>query len=101
MTIELREDALELDDIVVIRTVQGRWIGRALVAAVEARTLTERKPAVTLGTSRNATGPPWKAFDWWRHRGYGVVRETRSAWTASFGGSEIRMQKNLAQGTDS
>jgi ribosomal protein S18 acetylase RimI-like enzyme len=88
---------LELVNIDVARDYQGRGIGRGLVRTVEERARHDGKTAVTLGTSRNAAGVPWKAFPWWQSLGYRVTGEEENAWTRSIGQGvrEIRMRKDL------
>lgn len=95
--IENRGEALELINIDVLRDLQGRGIGTRLVRFVEERARGAGKRAVTLGTSRNAAGVPWRSFPWWLHQGYRVTGEEENAWTRSIGTGvrEIRMRKDL------
>jgi len=79
VTTEDRGPELELINIDVARHLQGRGIGTRLVGFVEERARRGGKRAVTLGTSRNAAGTPWKSFPWWQ----------------SLGVREIRMRKDL------
>jgi len=97
VTVEDRGGELELIDIDVAGDYQGRGIGTRLVQFVEERARTEGKRAVTLGTSRNAAGVPWKSFPWWLSQGYRVTGEEENAWTRSIGIGvrEIRMRKEL------
>jgi len=97
VTVEDRGQELELINIDVPRDHQGRGIGTGLVRFVEERARGERKRAVTLGTSRNAAGVPWKSLPWWQARGYRVTHEEENAWTRSIGIGvrEIRMRKEL------
>ena len=97
VTIEDRGPELELINIDVPRDFQGRGVGTQMVLAVEERAGREGKRAVTLGTSRNAAGVPWKSFPWWQSRGYRVTHEEENAWTRSIGPGvrEIRMRKEL------
>ena len=97
VTVEDRARALELVTIDVARKHQGRGIGTRLVRFVEERARADGKEAVTLGTSRNAEGVPWKSFDWWRSLGYRVTHEEENAWTRTIGPAvrEIRMRKDL------
>jgi GNAT superfamily N-acetyltransferase len=97
VTVEDRGEALELINIDVPRDLQGRGIGTRLVRFVEERALREGKHAVTLGTSRNAAGVPWKSLPWWQARGYRVTHEEENAWTRAIGIGvrEIRMRKDL------
>lgn len=95
--IEERGNELELVDIDVLRELQCRGIGTQLVRYVEELAQERGKHAVTLGTSRNSAGVPWKSFPWWQARGYRVTHEEENAWTKSIepGVREIRMRKDL------
>jgi len=97
VSVEDRDRGLELVDIDVTRRYQGRGVGTRLVEYVEDKGRQRRKVAVTLGTSRNAEGVPWKSFTWWQSRGYDITHEEENAWTRSIGLDvrEIRMRKNL------
>lgn len=97
VTIEDRGEALELINIDVPLELQSRGIGTRLVRSVEERARQEGKSAVTLGTSRSATGVPWKSLPWWQSRGYRVTHEEENAWTRAIGpgAREIRMRKDL------
>lgn len=97
VTVEDRGEALELVNIDVPRNLQGRGIGRRMVEFVEERAREQAKRAVTLGTSRNAEGVPWKSLPWWQYLGYVVTHEEENAWTRSIGpgAREIRMRKDL------
>jgi ribosomal protein S18 acetylase RimI-like enzyme len=97
MTIEERDRDLELIDIDVPRELQGRGIGGRMVRSVEARARKEGKDGVTLGTSRNAAGVPWKSLEWWEHQGYRITHEEENEWTRAIGpgAREIRMRKDL------
>jgi RimJ/RimL family protein N-acetyltransferase len=97
VTTEDRGEALELINIDVMRAHQGRGIGTRLVRFVEERAREAGKQAVTLGTSRNAAGVPWKSLPWWTHQGYRVTHEEENAWTRAIGpgAREIRMRKDL------
>ena len=68
-----------------------------MVRFVEERARREGNRAVTLGTSRNAAGVPWKSLPWWQALGYGVTGEEENDWTRSIGIGvrEIRMRKEL------
>jgi ribosomal protein S18 acetylase RimI-like enzyme len=98
VTVERRGPELELVDIDVAGHMQGRGIGGRLVAFVEELALSEGAGAVTLGTSRNADGVPWKSFGWWQSLGYRVTHEEENEWTRSIGpgAREIRMRKDLS-----
>ncbi len=102
VTVEDRGQALELVNIDVRREVQRRGIGTRLVRYVEERAREEGKDAVTLGTSRNAAGVPWKSLPWWLARGYRVTGEEENAWTRSIGAGvrEIRMRKDIPRTGD-
>ncbi len=95
-TLEDRGPCLELVDINVDQDRQGQGIGTRIVRAVEDRARAEGREAVTLGTSRNAAGVPWKSFAWWRSLGYHVTHEEENAWTRAIapGTREIRMRKD-------
>jgi ribosomal protein S18 acetylase RimI-like enzyme len=97
VTVEERGEDLELVNIDVRREQQGRGIGSRLVEFVEERAIREGRRAVTLGTSRNAEGIPWKSLGWWQKRGYTVTGEEENAWTRSIGVGvrEIRMRKRV------
>ena len=99
VTVEDRGTELELINIDVPREHQGRGIGTRLVRFVEERAHGEGKRAVTLGTSRNSAGVPWKSFPWWQARGYRVTGEEENDWTRSIGIGvrEIRMRKELPE----
>jgi ribosomal protein S18 acetylase RimI-like enzyme len=105
VTVEKRGEELELVNIDVRREQQGRGIGSRLVLFVEERAVHEGKSAVTLGTTRNAQGVPWKSFRWWQKLGYTVTGEEENAYTRSIGVGvrEIRMRKFVggASGTPS
>jgi predicted N-acetyltransferase YhbS len=64
VTAEDRDEELELINVDAPRDHQGRGIGSCLVRFVEECARREGKHAVTLGTSRNAAGVPWKSFPW-------------------------------------
>src|SRR5512136_1803962 len=83
VTVQARGESLELIDIDVPLELQGRGIGSRLVHAVEERARREGKAAVTLGTSRNAAGIPWKSLPWWQAQGYRITHEEENAWTRS------------------
>jgi ribosomal protein S18 acetylase RimI-like enzyme len=97
VTVEDRDEALELNTISVAGDCQRRGFGSALVRFVEERAKRQGKHAVTLGTSRNAEGVPWKSLPWWQARGYRVVGEVENEWTRSIGPGvrEIRMRKEI------
>jgi len=97
VTTEDRGAEMELINIDVARELQGRGIGTHLVRFVEERARRLGKRAVTLGTSRNAAGTPWKSFSWWQSRGYTVTGEEENEWTQRIGPGvrEIRMRKDL------
>ncbi len=101
LTIEDRGEDLELVNIDVGRQDQGRGIGTRLVRYVEAHASQEGKRGVTLGTSRNAQGVPWKSLPWWQSLGYRVTHEEENAWTRSIGpgAREIRMRKEIPKET--
>jgi predicted N-acetyltransferase YhbS len=98
VTVEDRDVELELVTINVPIELQGHGIGGRLVGSVEDRARTAGGRAVTLGTSRNAEGVPWKSLLWWQHLGYRVTHEEVNEWTRSIGPGvrEIRMRKDLA-----
>ncbi len=98
VTLEDRGESLELVNIDVQRELQGQGIGTQMVRCVEERAQREGKPAVTLGTSRNAVGVPWKSLPWWHHLGYRITHEEENAWTRSIGPgvTEIRMRKDFS-----
>jgi len=97
VTVEDRAASLELINIDVARDLQGRGIGTRMVRLVEERARRESKRAVTLGTSRNAAGVPWKSLPWWESRGYRITGEEENDWTRSIGVGvrEIRMRKEV------
>lgn len=97
VTLEERGPCLELVDLSVEGSHQGRGIGSRIVAFVEERARQEGKEAVTLGTSRNAAGVPWKSFPWWRRQGYHVTLEEVNDWTRAIGPGvrEIRMRRDV------
>ncbi len=97
VTIEDRGETLEIVNIDVARDHQRRGVGASLVRFVEGRARQERKRAVTLGTSRNATGVPWRSLPWWQSLGYGITHEEENAWTRAIGVGvrEIRMRKEI------
>lgn len=92
-----RGEELELVNIDVARNLQGLGIGTRLVQFVEIRAIKQGKRVVTLGTSRNAAGIPWKSLPWWQARGYRITHEEENDWTRSIGQGtrEIRMRKDL------
>jgi ribosomal protein S18 acetylase RimI-like enzyme len=95
VTVEERGQELELVNIYVRRERQGRGIGSRLVQFVEERAVREGRRALTLGTTRNAEGIPWKSFGWWQKLGYTVTGEEENGYTRSIGVgvTEIRMRK--------
>ena len=94
--VEVRSESIEIDDIAVSREFQGKGIGRKLVDLIEHRAYSESRKEVTLGTSKSASGIPWKSFSWWKSLGYVETgEEVHNSWTERFGGSEIRMKKQL------
>ncbi len=95
VTLEDRGESLELVNIDVLRELQGQGIGMQIVRFVEERARQQGKPAVTLGTSRNAAGVPWKSLPWWQHLGYRITHEEENDWTRAIGpgAREIRMRK--------
>jgi ribosomal protein S18 acetylase RimI-like enzyme len=98
VTVEERGEDLELVNIDVRREQQGRGIGRRLVQFVEERAVREGRRALTLGTTRNAEGVPWKSLRWWQKLGYTVTGEEENAYTRSIGVGvrEIRMRKPVS-----
>ena len=99
VTLEDRDTELELNTIAVVGSHQGRGIGTRLVQFVEERARDQGKQAVTLGTSRNAAGTPWRSFTWWLAQGFRVVGEEENAWTRAIGPGvrEIRMRKEIGR----
>ncbi len=97
VTIQDRGAELELVNIDVPLELQSGGIGTAIVRSVEERARSERKRAVTLGTSRNSQGVAWKSLPWWQHLGYRVTHEEENDWTRSIGpgAREIRMRKEF------
>jgi ribosomal protein S18 acetylase RimI-like enzyme len=97
VVIEDRKEELEIVDIDVMGGLQCRGIGTQIVQFVEVLAKERGKRAVTLGTSRNAAGVPWRSFPWWKARGYQVTHEEENNWTRSIGPRvrEIRMRKDL------
>ena len=97
VTVEERGEELELVNIDVRRAYQGREIGSRLVQFLEQRAIREGKGALTLGTTRNAEGVPWKSLGWWQKLGYIVTGEEQNAYTNAIGEgvTEIRMRKLL------
>src|SRR3989475_12559871 len=85
VTVEDRDEALELINIDVPRELQGRGIGTRMVRLVEERARGEGKRSVTLGTSRNAAGVAWKSLSWWQSRGYRITGEEENDWTGQSG----------------
>jgi len=102
VTVEDRGEALELINIDVPRSLQGRGIGTRMVRLVEDRARREGKRSITLGTSRNAAGLAWKSLPWWQSRGYRITGEEENDWTRSIGAGvrEIRMEKKISQTTE-
>jgi ribosomal protein S18 acetylase RimI-like enzyme len=101
VTVEDRAEDLELVNIDVRREQQGQGIGSQLVQFVEERAVREGRRAVTLGTTRNADGVPWKSLGWWQKLGYTVTGEEENAYTRSIGVGvrEIRMRKPVGECT--
>jgi predicted N-acetyltransferase YhbS len=97
VTTEDRETSLELVNIDVRGDRQGQGIGTALVRFVETKASEAGKAAVTLGTSQNPAGVPWRSLPWWTHHGYHVTGLEENAWTRRVGPGvrEIRMRKLL------
>lgn len=97
VTLEDRGESLELVNIDVARDARGRGIGAGIVRFVEDRARVEGRRAVTLGTSRNAAGTPWRSLPWWLSLGYRITHEEENRWTRAIGPGvhEIRMRKNV------
>ncbi|UCE45988.1 MAG: GNAT family N-acetyltransferase [Methanobacteriota archaeon] len=97
VAMEERDLELEIVDIDVARAHQRKGIGKSLVQFIEGRARVLGKRAVTLGTSRNAEGVPWKSLPFWQALGYAITHEEENAWTLSIGpgAREIRMRKEL------
>lgn len=97
VAVEDRGSELELVDIDVAREHRGRGVGTGLVEYVEAHARSIAKGAVTLGTSRNREGVPWRSLPWWLARGYRITHEEENRWTRALGPGfrEIRMRKDL------
>ncbi len=97
VTLEDRGEELELVNIDVAREHQGHGLGSQLVGFIEESARKRGKRAVTLGTSRNTAGVPWKSLGWWQSLGYRVTHEEENAWTRAIGAGarEIRMRKDL------
>lgn len=97
VTVEERGEELELVNIDVHREQQRRGIGSRLVQFVEERAVCEGRRAVTLGTTRNAEGVPWKSLGWWQKLGYTVTGDEENDYTRSIGVGvrEIRMRKSV------
>lgn len=97
VALEDRDFELEIVDIDVARAHQGKGIGRALVRFAEDRARVLGKRAVTLGTSRNANGIPWKSLPFWQALDYVITHEEENTWTRSIGpgAREIRMRKEI------
>ncbi len=95
--IEDRGESLELINLDVLGSMQRRGIGAQMVRFVEDMARERHKFAVTLGTSRNASGVPWKSLPWWKGLGYRVTHEEENEWTKAIGPGvkEIRMRKDL------
>lgn len=102
VTVEDRGPALELINIDVGRAFQGHGIGTRMVRLVEERARKEGKRTVTLGTSRNAAGVPWKSLSWWLSRGYRITGEEENDWTRRIGPGtrEIRMEKPVPRNVE-
>lgn len=98
VTVEDRGEVLELNNIDVSREHQHRGIGGRLVQFVAELALQRGKHAVTLGTSRNSEGVPWKALPWWLALGFHITGEEENPWTRSIGAGvrEIRMRKDVS-----
>ena len=98
--IEDRDNELELVNVDVDRELQCQGVGTQLVRYVEDLAKERGKRAVTLGTSRNSAGVPWRSLPWWQARGYRITHEEENEWTRSIGPGvlEIRMRKDLGQG---
>ncbi len=97
VAVEERGMELELVDIDVARDHQGRGIGTRMVEFVEEQARSRGMRAVTLGTSRNPQGIPWKSLSWWEARGYRITHEEENPWTMSLGQGfrEVRMRKEV------
>ena len=97
VTIEDRKNELELVNIDVPLELQCQGIGTQLVRSIEEKARQGGKTAVTLGTSRNTEGVPWKSLPWWQHLGYRITHEEENDWTRGIGpgAREIRMRKDL------
>ncbi len=95
--VEDRGRETEIDNVAVAREAQGRGIGAHLVCFIEEQAESQGKEAVTLGTSRNAEGVPWRSLPWWESLGYRVAGEEENAWTRRIGPGtrEIRMRKDV------
>jgi ribosomal protein S18 acetylase RimI-like enzyme len=99
VTLEDANGTIELIDVDVPRSLQRQGIGTSLARFVEELARERGKRTVTLGTSRNAAGTPWKSFPWWVALGYTVTYEEENEWTRSIGpgAREIRMRKDVRE----
>ncbi|MCI4347892.1 MAG: GNAT family N-acetyltransferase, partial [Thermoplasmata archaeon] len=97
-TVEDRDEALELNNIDVSSSHQRRGIGGRLVRFVAELARQRAKHTVTLGTSRNSEGVPWKSLPWWLAQGFEITGEEENPWTRSIGAGvrEIRMRKGIS-----
>ena len=94
--IEVQPDAIELDNIDVTRSMQGKGIGKSLVRFVEDLARERSKKYVTLGTSRNQkTGRPWRSYGFWLNMGYSEDGEIQTDEGQRNGFTEIRFRKSI------
>lgn len=94
--IEVKPDAIELDNIDVTKDRQGKGIGKALVRYVEDLAREQSKKYVTLGTSRNQkTGRPWRSYRFWLRMGYSEDGEIQTDEGKQNGFTEIRFRKSI------
>lgn len=66
---------VEIEEIDVVKSWQGRGIGRILVEYIEKVAKERGIKRLVTGTSINSEGKPWKAYGFWTHIGFADTGE--------------------------
>ena len=81
-----------IDNVVVIKEEQGKGIGRALVEYVEELAKSKGYCLIKTGTTENAHGVLWRAYDFWKKMGY---EDTGERISTEYGFKVISLVKRL------
>lgn len=61
---------IEIEEVDVIKEQQGQGIGKTLIQHIEKTAKEKGIKRLVTGTSVNAEGKPWKAYEFWIHMGF-------------------------------